>query len=394
MVSLFSNTVNKLLQFELFNRFFFYFQRFSIHTEEFGSNRGPPINLRLQFIDFTDPFIGIPKLSNNWFTVTKQMQSLVFHDIKAWIEKDAFNTNHFENLQDLIFQSSDINPFAGAFNGLSNLKTLSFIHTKIVKFLPLILAPLRSLVTFTMKKCFKEEISLDNLFGTNNLVTVKKVEISGCNLSTTITEHTFIGLWNITDLVLADNQISQIGPRSFDTIFRTLEQLNLMINDLRSLPKFIFTKAIPTRVKINLQQNPWHCDCGLEDFRTFLRHMQRNIKSQQIICATPEEHAGNELFLLPPLCSDISLKLPVASASLVDQYNKHTNEIQIHHEVDLPGTETEEKAQTEIPSSLFNLTVFVRLPKPAANGSVTHAFFAIQLLYSLFFHFPMFLSEI
>lgn len=307
-------------------------------------------------INFQNRVSEDPKLPKNWLTVTRQVQSLYFDYVICSIEKDAFNTNHFANLLNLTFQGCFIKAEDGTFNGLENLRTLSLYDMKYIKFPPKILAPLQSLEEFTLEKCPEEEISVISLFGTINLPTIKKVEISSCNLASTITEHTFVGLKNISELILVNNQIDQIGPRSFDAIYPTLKHLNLMKNFLKSLPISIFTKALQNHVKIDLQRNPWHCDCDLEDFRSFLQQEQRNIKHSDIICATPSDHAGKELKCLSYLCPPPT-ELPVARS--VDKKRKNSRTYQ--RKIDLSGTGSED--------------IFIRLTRPASDTVGTHTFF-------------------
>lgn len=383
------------------------FQKFSIVNSKYSRpNHRPPMHLIMKEIKFLGT---VHVMVQNWLTVSEPLQSLVVINSVAWVQNDAFKSHHFENLKDLTFQMRIQYFHDGAFNGLGNLKTLTVKETGILTFPPRILTPLRSLEEFTMEKCIKRDLSVNNLFGMANLPNVRKVDISNCVLATTITEHTFTGLKNVTDLILAGNQINRIGQRSFDAILPSLENLNLMKNDLRRLPKFIFAKALQSQVKINLQQNYWHCNCDLDDLRQFVQLAPQHFEGSKIMCLTPKIYLHRQLHVLPSLCSNNTTSTkqhaPISTPTEKDKMNvnkisQHTaisipiekekiNFNKIPHEVALQGAET-----MEIHNSIVNLTVFVQIPKPVANNSVIHLFFAVQMIYLLFFHFLMFLFEI
>lgn len=132
------------------------------------------------------------------------------------IEPNAFNTKQFANLMKLgVVQVPIVNLMEGIFNGLQNLKVLIMHELNIKSIAPNLLKPLENLETLTLKKCGKQKISVDNLFGCGELNRLTNVTIESCALRDTITAATFTGLLNINELQLGNNQILKIASRSF-----------------------------------------------------------------------------------------------------------------------------------------------------------------------------------
>lgn len=359
------NHISKLFFFyRKFTLFFsLYFQK---NMMKLSNGLKLPIDLNLKNIRFESK-----ELSKNWLNITKSvvklhLNSLILH----WIQKDAFDTIQFEKLSELKIQSCIQFFFDGAFNGLGNLKILSLINTQIIGFPKKLLEPLRSLEWFSMQECLPQEISIDNLFGPVNLPNIEKVEILNCNLSTTINDKTFSGLTNVNELILERNNIVEIGQRSFDIVLQTLHNLRLTTNQLKSLPNLIFKNAIKSHTKINLQRNPWRCDCKLEHLRRFVIYA-KNIDIDQIICNTPKMYAEKKLGLLSPLC-------PIAPSN---ESNVIASSAHIEYGTNHVGSTK---------NSPKNLNLVIYLPKKIGNGSGIHLHLTIQLVFVIFFHLVMF----
>lgn len=313
-------------------------------------------------------------LSKNWLNIKKSVIKLNLDSLAlSQIEKDAFDTIQFEILTDLTIRSCIKYIFYGAFNGLNNLKNLTMIDMQLTGFPPKLLEPLQSLEWFSMQKCIQKEISIDNLFGTVNLHTVKKVEILNCNLGSTITEKTFSGLTNVNELILDGNGIYKIGPQSFDIVLKTLRNLSLTTNQLKSLPNYIFKNSIKSHIKISIQRNPWRCDCKLEYLRQFIQY-KNNIDKDQIICRAPKIYAEKRLGLVSSLCSNSP-----SNASTVFASSAHID------------TGTNHNKSTK--NSTMNLNLIIHLPKQTTNGSAIHLLLSVQLIFLISFHLLMFFDE-
>lgn len=66
---------------------------------------------------------------------------------------------------------------------------------------------------------------------------------------------------------MSRNNITSIGPRSFDSIAQSLHVLNLRENLLKrhqsDIFSSLFSRAGETLLQITLRDNSWHCDCNL-----------------------------------------------------------------------------------------------------------------------------------
>lgn len=278
----------------------------------------------------------------DWFTVVVDVKCLTMFDLNAYkIEKDAFNAKQFIDLNDLEIWSRITEFEDGVFIGLGNLKRLTLRGIQVNKFNSKALEPLITLEHFTMENCINLEsapnFAVDNLFGTIAMPRMKRVKVTKCNLKKTITDSTFSGLTEINELLLMDNEIECIGPRSFDIVFNKLEFLSLAANKLKSLPVSIFEKARGHMVSIKLDENNWHCDCDLEDLRKYMQYSEsKDLK--EAICMTPTKYAGQKIFKLPSLCFEMPLPEPVQTSIVFpdDEENNNDGENEIP-QIDEPG---------------------------------------------------------
>lgn len=306
----------------------------------------------------------------NWYTVEANVFELTLNNAKLeQIQVDAFNTWQFKSMVSLTINSQIHYIYDGALNGLNNLKRLVLSNTIISKFLPDTMAPLRSLETFNLLECLqKSEISIDNLFGVIELPTLSYVTVSGCNL-TVITEKTFSGLKNVKNLTLTRNNIERIGERSFDAILRTLKDLNLARNELKSLPKNIFNQ---TKINVDLRNNPWHCDCENFDTLRKIRYF-----ADEVRCKTPPQFAEEKISYLPLLCTSRPKQI-IYPTNYHGHVNQHSpfigNTSYESHEVDLSTYDP-----------WINLTVVVHM----SNGANIHFIFALYLAHLLLLHLGM-----
>lgn len=260
------------------------------------------------------------ELTSGWFKVKIPINGLVMRHVSIYaIRKDAFASNQFVSMETLLFRQMPIRTIGeGAFNGLVNLKTLTFDHVKIHTFEENILQPTTSLNSFTLDNCGPQALSMDNLFGASALNSLNFVAIENCNLNDTITERTFTGLVNITDLRLISNSIERIGEHSFDIVLNTLNFLYLGWNNLKSLPIDLF-KLLNKNIRINLDQNPWHCNRTLEHLRLSIKN-NGEIFSNAIKCHAPPKFAGKLLSACTPfslgteLIVDNLLQIPATAS--------------------------------------------------------------------------------
>lgn len=167
----------------------------------------------------------------------------------------------FEKLEELSFKKTPLEYLEyRAFFRLSNLKKLYFEDVKFTTFDDKVLHPIIKLNEIEMINCGPEKISLDNLFSGSLKLPLQYVRIQNCKLMNSINEKTFSQLGNLKQLFLKKNQITSIGPKSFDPILPTLKTLNLAWNKLESLPVVIFKNLKPMQsIQFFLTNNPWNC---------------------------------------------------------------------------------------------------------------------------------------
>lgn len=292
-------------------------------------------------------------LSKHWFEFDVQLNDLRLKNMEfRQIEGNTFKFNQFSVLNMLEISDTPLELLAAdTFNGLTTLKILHLDSLNILKIENKALAPVPLLEKFKLNHSGDERLKLDNLFGTVDLNHLDTVIILGCDLSNTITERTFSHLSSVTHLSLVSNKIEQIAENSFDNVLGKLENLILRSNKLISLPKNIFKRIATHPLTIDLSNNPWHCDCTMNDLRTFILNSE-NIEFRRIVCKTPYRFANQLLLNAIGLCikppkRTLSLSLssinpefvppPPLSVSIVDQSDK------IHSYFDLEPNATQHK---------------------------------------------------
>lgn len=263
----------------------------------------------MEVINFSKSLHSSAELKKNWLKVDLQPTKLVIQKTNlVKISKDAFNSEHFTSLLVLRLWDSPISEVSdGAFNGLKNLKKLSFNDNKLHKFEGIVLAGTPNLEFFTMRKCGGPKLYVDNIFGSVPMHHLKHVIIEHCNLGDTITKNTFSGLHNIFELELMSSEITKIGPQSFDIALESLSSLRLRLNKLKSIPADLFIARKEENIIIDLFGNPWHCDCQLEGLRNLIL---ADVVENKILCESPSEFTDHLLGQCPPLCETKSKEQP------------------------------------------------------------------------------------
>ncbi|KAM4675018.1 platelet glycoprotein Ib alpha chain [Discoglossus pictus] len=112
------------------------------------------------------------------------------------------------------------------------------------------------------------------------------------NHITTVPDTTFFGLSQLKDLNLTNNRISDLSDQVFENL-QALESLDLSFNELRSVPRRLLSDAVllekfslsgnrltelpdqffddvENLAYVFLDQNPWQCNCALDNFKEWL----------------------------------------------------------------------------------------------------------------------------
>lgn len=108
-----------------------------------------------------------------------------------------------------------------------------------------------------------------------------------------ISSGAFHGLKLLHELHLADNLIESISPAAFHGLGNALRLLDLSGNKLRNIDPAPFVML--TWVKLELYNNPWHCDCSLQELMKALSLGAGT--AEDIVCttATWKEYVGKTL---------------------------------------------------------------------------------------------------
>lgn len=250
-----------------------------------------------------------PKIGGSWFGIFKlNLKWLQLREIDVTeIENGAFSQLIFWNLEYLeIFDVPLKILKSGTFNRLRLLKLLSMSGLKLNKIEKNVLDPMNNLEGFMLIQCGDEKISLDNFFGASKLFNLKIIAVQQCDLSDTITNRTFTSIPAIKTLSLSSNNIQTIGPRSFDSVLKTVQFIHLGWNSLKSIPNGLFKTN--RSVSIDFTDNPLHCDCKMEHLRIF-EEITNNVNFSNIICYSPDKYHGIPLRNCPDLCEEISTSI-------------------------------------------------------------------------------------
>ncbi|XP_054859899.1 leucine-rich repeat-containing protein 3-like [Eublepharis macularius] len=113
------------------------------------------------------------------------------------------------------------------------------------------------------------------------------------NWITHVPNGAFRGLTQLQELHLADNLIANIAPGAFRGLGGGLRLLDLSGNQLQRMEVAPFVTLAWARLE--LYDNPWHCDCSLQELMEALPLDAETV--DDIVCATApwEEHIGQHL---------------------------------------------------------------------------------------------------
>ncbi|XP_076858647.1 leucine-rich repeat-containing protein 3 [Brachyhypopomus gauderio] len=109
------------------------------------------------------------------------------------------------------------------------------------------------------------------------------------NYITTIPSQAFKGLPHLQELDLSRNAIENVDAGAFQGVAESLRMLDLSHNRLRGVPKEAFARL---RASIGLANNPWHCECALQEVLRELRLDPETANEVNCRTAIQEEYAG------------------------------------------------------------------------------------------------------
>uniref|UniRef100_A0A8C6UL33 SLIT and NTRK-like family, member 3b n=1 Tax=Neogobius melanostomus TaxID=47308 RepID=A0A8C6UL33_9GOBI len=150
----------------------------------------------------------------------------------------------------------------------------------------------------------------------SSLSSLRSLYLNGNNLER-LSPDMFLGLYNLRYLYFEYNEIHDIDPGTFNTM-PSLQLLFLNANLLRSLPLGVFSgvnlarlnlrnnhllqlpmegvlEHLTALVQVDLQQNPWECDCGATSLKRWLEGLSAVVVVGEVVCHSPEKTKGVDL---------------------------------------------------------------------------------------------------
>lgn len=150
----------------------------------------------------------------------------------------------------------------------------------------------------------------------SSLSSLRSLFLNGNNLEK-LSPDMFLGLYNLRYLYFEYNEIHDIDRGTFNTM-PSLQLLFLNANLLRSLPLGVFSgvnlarlnlrnnhllqlpmegvlEHLTALVQVDLQQNPWECDCGATSLKRWLEGLSAVVVMGEVVCHSPEKTKGVDL---------------------------------------------------------------------------------------------------
>jgi len=191
-----------------------------------------------------------------------------------------------DEIQNLILDKNPIAHLeARAFKHHPNLQKISMQHCSIQTIHEHAFEALRVLVEINLSNNNISNFRRNTFIGNNKLVNL--------NLSNNpikqLASYVFPTLPNMKTIDLSNCLLETIHWSAFRNLGHSVEKILLNGNYLQSLPGDIFMTL--TNLKhLELNQNPWKCDCKLSQFRNWV--VQANLAGSPTSCKEPERLSG------------------------------------------------------------------------------------------------------
>jgi hypothetical protein len=238
---------------------------------------------------------------------------LVYNNITS-LENDSFVSRGLIKLRKLnVIYCGLATIEIGAFNGLTELISLSLSHNEIREIIPRTFQKMSSLKYLDLRDNIIEYLEVDVFCGLVNLNDIHLQE----NLLVNLHPDLFIGLYNLKGLFLSYNtglqiptdrhfinsrslseldisgcNVSSVSVETFANV-SALEWLELSYDNLRTIDINIL-KEMPKLSAMYLYGNPLQCDCQLQEVRRWCQdHNIRTVHEKEVPeCDTPSEVKG------------------------------------------------------------------------------------------------------
>jgi len=230
------------------------------------------------------------------------------------LEKDEFDSRRLKDLRVLFIAYCQVETVeVGAFNGLTELLSLTLSHNEISEIIPRTFENMSRLYYLDLGNNIIENLEVDVFCGLDNLAYLDL----GSNILLNLHPDLFVGLSNLQSLILINNpdlqiptehhfinshslstldisycNVSSVSVETFANV-SALELLDLSLNNMRTVDINIL-RSLPKLSTLYLDSNPLQCDCQLQEVWQWCQDhdIQTAYEKEVPECDTPSEVEG------------------------------------------------------------------------------------------------------
>nr|AAM18891.1 unknown [Branchiostoma floridae] len=187
-----------------------------------------------------------------------------------------------------------------AFSGLAMLKWLSLADNRLTNLTSWAFDGLSALEEIKLQHNVIMAVESYAFYGLEQMT---KLDMKGHSIAT-IPDNAFMGLHNLTELDLSLNQIKTFGKKAFHGL-DNLRVLQLQQNEITVLDEKVLKQVLEHVRKIDIQDNPFFCDCNLLWFVFKANSQPLKVvgwNTSSFKCAAPPKNQGKSLQVLPSEC--------------------------------------------------------------------------------------------
>lgn len=243
------------------------------------------------------PTVQIAKLRGNIIKLLNDGMLSANTDLKV-LDLSENSINHIE--ESAFKGAQSINMIDLSLNYLSYINWKAFGQCPALKTLNISRNLLTSLEDIAVPTLVTLDASKCDIFRLSPRFLARSYELRNLNLSHNSIEKLprRIASRKLLNLDLSYCRLSDIQYETFEDL-SSLNSLNLMGNRLTTLIKGSYLDQLVHLEELNLQNNPWHCDCNDNDLRKLWKypssHPFKNDYFKNVICHSPKEYLGISL---------------------------------------------------------------------------------------------------